>query len=115
MTENMQKFLTAVTQNDEMYGKINGAAKDELIAMAKALGIELTEADFEQKPAELNDDELDAVAGGAACYCPMTGVGVATTAKADSCGCVMGGGGQWSDKSCRCACVGYGQGEDDRG
>lgn len=115
MTENMQKFLTAVTQNDEMYSKLNEATKEDLIAMAKELGIELTEADFEQKPAELNDDELDAVAGGAACYCPMTGVGVANTAKADSCGCVMGGGGQWSDKSCRCACVGYGQGEDDRG
>ena len=104
MTENLQKFLTAVTQNDEMYGKINGAAKDELIAMAQALGIELTEADFEQKTAELNDDELDTVAGGYECYCELGGGGKADLDE-KTCACVMGGGGEWTDGKCRCACV----------
>ena len=39
MTENMQKFLTAVTQNDEMYSKLNEATKEDLIAMAKEMGV----------------------------------------------------------------------------
>lgn len=110
MTENMQKFLTAVTQNDEMYGKINGAAKDELIAMAKALGIELTEADFEQKTAELNDDELDTVAGGYECYCELGGGGTGGQYE-KTCACVLGGGGEWKSGECRCACVLAGAGK----
>ena len=104
MTENVQKFLTAVTKNDEMYSKMNGATKEEMIAMAKELGIELTEADFEQKSTELNDAELEAVAGGDVCVC-VAGGGGTSTEDEKTCACVMGGGGEWWNGECRCACV----------
>lgn len=111
MTENMQKFLTAVTQNDEMYSKLNEATKEDLIAMAKELGIELTEADFEQKPAELNDDELDAVAGGGdvSCACAMGGGGTKDS-NDKTCACVLAGAGYAKSGRERCVCgfAGYG-------
>ena len=59
--------------NEEMIAKAKEAKSvEELIALAKENGVELTEEDakmyFEQlnaKKGELSDDELDAVAGGA--------------------------------------------------
>ena len=58
--------------NEEMIAKAKEAKTvEELIALAKENGVELTEEDakmyFEQlnaKKGELSDDELDAVAGG---------------------------------------------------
>ena len=98
MTENMKKFLEAVSTNEEMQKKLtNVTEKEEIIARAAELGIELTAADLEQKQ-ELSDDELDAVAGGSgACACMAAG----------------GGGGRENDRSAKkygCACVAYGQG-----
>ena len=69
--------------NEEMIAKAKEARSvEELIALAKENGVELTEEDakmyFEQlnaKKGELSDDELDAVAGGGCGesktkYCP---------------------------------------------
>ena len=42
---------------------MNTAVKNELMAMAKELGIDLTDADFAQDN-ELSDDKLGEVAGG---------------------------------------------------
>ena len=92
MTENMKKFLETMSQNAEQAKKISELDKDGLIAAAKELGIELTEADFVQPSGELNDDELEAVAGGKACYC------------------VVGGGGTKSGVDDTCACAGAGAG-----
>ena len=63
---------------------------------------------------ELDADELDAVAGGGACYCPVVGGGTANASEdAKACGCVIGGGGDWTFEKGRCVCVAYGQGTDE--
>lgn len=112
MTENLKKFLETVSKNNELYNKFTGATKEELIAMAKELGFELTDEDFAEKN-ELNDDELDAVTGGAECGCLLGGGGKAG-GKWDNkvCVCVTGGGGQTGDGTCRCACTVAGWGAD---
>ena len=113
MTENMKKFLEAVSKNEELTKKINTMTKEDLLALAKELGIELTEADFAESADELNEDELDAVAGGAACGCVLGGGGKGG-GKWDNevCVCVTGGGGQTGDGTCRCACTVAGWGAD---
>lgn len=58
-----------------MITKVGALTKDELIALAKELGIALTEADFEKPDGELNDDELDTVAGGKVCVFVVGGGG----------------------------------------
>ena len=97
MTENMKKFLEAMSQNAEQAKKISELDKDGLIAAAKTMGIELTEADFVQPEGELNDDELETVAGGG------------------ECACVLGGGGTKGENYPACACVGAGVGIDSDG
>ena len=104
MSENMKKFLELVSKDEEMKKRMmdfndmeTAKAIQAGIDFAKELGIELTEADFVKEKAggELNDDELDAVAGGGGC------------------GCAFGGGGDGTDNfgdDYTCACVGYGQG-----
>ena len=74
MSENMKKFLEAVSRNDELYKKVSAAGMDERIAMGRDLGIYLTAEDFKKPAEELSDDELDAVAGGdVSCVCPLGG------------------------------------------
>ena len=89
MSENMKKFLEAVSKSEELVAKVNAEKdQDALIALAKELGIALTAADFEDD-GELSDDELDAVAGGTAV----------------NCSCAFGGGGSGDDNDKTCACV----------
>ena len=99
MSENMKKFLELVSKDEEMKKRMmdfndmeTAKAIQAGIDFAKELGIELTEADFVKEKAggELNDDELDAVAGGGGCGCPVGGYG--------------------EGDGYTCACVGYGQG-----
>lgn len=111
MTENMKKFLEAVSKNEELTKKINTMTKEDLLALAKELGVELTETDFEKPDGELSDDELDAVAGGALCYCLLAGSGYDTCDNEKTCVCVAGGGGEYKSGDCRCWCVGCGVGE----
>lgn len=73
MTENMKKFLELVSKDEALVAKVNAADKNALIALAKELGVELTEADFEH-PNKLSDDELD-VAGGGGTWCILIGGG----------------------------------------
>lgn len=48
--------------------------KDELIALACELGLELSEADFEPvADTDVNDDELEQIVGGGACACAIGG------------------------------------------
>ena len=95
MTENLQKFLETVSQNEELAAKISGEADHQvLIGIAKELGITLTEADLENKPVELEDDDLDTVAGG----------------QSVNCSCALGGGGKKDDNDKACACVAVGLG-----
>lgn len=111
MTENMKKFLESVSKNEELVKKINTMTKEELIALAKELGIELTEADLEKPDGELSDDEMDAVAGGMGCYCLIGGYGEQDLNNEKDCVCVAGGGGEYKNGRCRCYCVGVGGGD----
>ena len=83
MTENMKKFLEAVSKDEELAKKINAMTKEDMLALAKELCIELIEADFEKPDGEMDDNEMDDVVGGADC-----------------CVCVLGGGTEeaWSDE-----------------
>ena len=86
MSENTKKLLEIVSANKELAAKIVGMGKEEINALAKELGVALTEADF-VKTCELSDDEPDAVVGGGKCICSF------------------GGGGEYSDGSVRCVCI----------
>ena len=103
MTENMKKYLELISKNDETQKKLNEQepssiqeAKERIIADAAEKGITLTEEDFAEtaETGELSEDELEAVAGGKACYCVVGGGGTATSsAYEDTCACVIGGAG----------------------
>ena len=97
----MKKLLEEMEKNEELKSKVEKLDQDpksapkDYIELAAEYGIELKEEDF--KPAngqgELNDGELDAVAGGTGC------------------GCVIGGGGEESKYDKLCVCVGGGSGD----
>ena len=110
MTENMQKFLEAVSKDNELAAKVSTLAKDELLAFAKEQGFDLTEADLPH-PTEMSDDDLDTVAGGGnvSCACAMGGGGTKDN-NDKTCACVLAGVGYAKDKTERCLCgfAGYG-------
>lgn len=130
MSENLKKFLDLIGSDKELEAKALACnelgeekGREAMLALAKKCGIELTLADFE-KPAEpasreLDDDELDAVAGGANgddgfCYCPLAGGGGGEDSNDGNvfgCACVaygQGGDGRASDANCRCIFGGVG-------
>ena len=135
MSENLKKFLDLIGSDKELEAKAlacNELGEEKgrlaLIELAKECGIALTLADFEKKdePAsrELDDDELDAVAGGAncdngGCYCPLAGGGGGIdddNGKIFGCACVaygQGGDGRASDANCRCIFGGVGSDDSD--
>lgn len=66
MNEKVKKALELLNQNKEMQKEIKQnppKSKEELIALAKRLGVVLTEADLTAKK-DLTDTELENVAGG---------------------------------------------------
>ena len=111
MTENMQKFLELVSKDEALVAKIGAMGKDELIALAKELGVALTDADLTRPTQELDDDDLDTVAGGSdvSCACAMGGGGT-KDANDKTCACVLAGVGYDVNKAERCLCgfAGYG-------
>ena len=127
MSENLKKFLDLLGSDKELEAKALACnelgeekGKEAMLALAKECGIELTAADLEKQaePAsrELDDDELDAVAGGDGfCYCTAGGGGGGTDdndGKVFGCGCVAyGQGGDGSASDCNCLCMIVGQGE----
>lgn len=111
MTENMKKFLETVSKSEELVKKINTMTKEDLLALAKELGIELIDADFANPTGELDDDELETVAGGEGCECIGGGCGYDYHANEKTCICVAGGGGEYENGECRCWCVGVGFGD----
>ena len=115
MTANMKNFLAKVSEDKALAVKIGKLEKvDELIAAAKAVGIELTETDFVQPENALSEEELTVIPGGVTSTqqeqdwadfnnCPgANGI--------QDCFCAAGGGGQRDENGDVCACVGYGQG-----
>ena len=112
MSENLKKFLETVCKDEALAAKVSEMDMDALLALAKDLGLELTEADL-AKPAmqELNDDELDAVAGGGdvSCACALGGGGTKDN-NDKTCACVLAGAGYSKSGWERCVCgfAGYG-------
>jgi len=71
MTENMQKFLELVQQDEALMARLSALreaepeeAKEQVIGLAKEKGLTLTAADFAAPEGELSDDELENAAGG---------------------------------------------------
>ena len=123
MTENMKKFLEALSKQDKAFSeKVNNADKAGVIAMAKELGITLTDEDFakpKEEEGEISLHEADAAAGGKKCYCAVGGGGEPGD-NDETCWCVAVGTGDgfprwhgWCDPTEieRCICIGGGYGE----
>lgn len=94
MTENLKKFLERVSKDETLSAKVSASGQSELIIIAKELGLELTDVDFENPAVELSNDELEIVSGGSDV----------------NCACAMGGGGtkDRNDKTCACVLAGVG-------
>ena len=108
--ENVKKFYDALASDEAMRGRANALGDKhgetnpskstiaaELVAFAKAEGYDFSEkelAEYAEQPYPIDDDELDAVAGG-----------VNDTEK---CMCIVGGGGTYLGVTC--ACVAFGGG-----
>lgn len=107
MSENMKKFLEAVSKDEELTKKVGSMDMNELLALAKEQGMELSAADFE-KPTDqsLDDDDLDVVVGGSSdvsCACAMGGGGVKDS-NDKTCACVLAGAGYAKSGRERCVC-----------
>ena len=111
MSENMKKFLEKVSADKALAEKFANLDKDAVVALAKELGIELTEADFAQPEGEIAADEMESVVGGykrCACY---AGGGGKEDSEGNVCACVGAGMGLIKvDGEARCACVSVGTG-----
>lgn len=64
MTENMKNFLQKVSEDKALIKRLAGLNKAGLIAVAKELGIELTDMDFPVSHEEIADAQLIGVTGG---------------------------------------------------
>ena len=71
MTQNMQIFLEALSARSEIAWKLNIADRDELIAIAASLGLQLSSADFECEKAD-SGDERALISG--SCRCNALGI-----------------------------------------
>ena len=111
MTENMKLFLEKVSADETQIEKFATLDKEALIALAREMGIDLTEADFTAPEGELAEAELDAVVGGyQRCICVVGGGGKADSEGA-ACMCIYGGTGlDRQHDSCRCFCPALGTG-----
>ncbi|MBP3648870.1 MAG: Nif11-like leader peptide family RiPP precursor [Clostridia bacterium] len=111
MTENMKNFLAKVSEDKALAEKASKLERAELIALAKELGFELTEADWAQPEGEISEGEMDDVVGGyKRCICVLGGGGKADS-EGDACGCVgLGFGISKSNGEMRCACSNAGTG-----
>lgn len=112
MSENMKLFLEKVSETPELAAKVDNVSDPNvLIAMAAEMGITLTADDFKKPIEEMDDSELDTVAGGGdvSCACAMGGGGT-KDANDKTCACVLAGVGYDSHKRERCLCgfAGYG-------
>ena len=125
MTDNLKKFLEEASRDADLAEQINTTQTiDAVISLAREKGYELTENDL-KKPVDsvrqlLDENELDAVAGGKECACVVGGGGEASNyykSRDLTCACVLTGVGYGADKTdadntpVRCVCVGAGAGD----
>ena len=114
MTDYMKQFLEEASKDKNLAEKLNNAeTADEVIALAAETGFTLTEEDLKPDTGiqDVSDDELDAVAGGKACYCAVGGGGEANSNE-KVCACVLVGVGEMADGKERCDCCVGGYGAD---
>lgn len=100
MSENLKAFLAKVSADAAFIERLKAAEEyDDVLALAKEIGVELTLADIEPESGELSENEMNVVTGGTSggCFCMLAG---------------GGGGKNGRDDIYGCACVGYGQGGD---
>lgn len=111
MNENMKNFLKKMSENAALAEKAAKLEKADLIALAKELGLELTEADFAASEGEIAADELETVSGGyQRCVC-LYGGGGKKDEDGAACGCVVAGAGISNhDGEARCICAAAGTG-----
>lgn len=118
MREELKKYLEMLGGDEAAQEKLKSLDKDDTkgaiaasIEIAKGYGIDLVQEDFEEKARELEEDELQAVAGGAtACACAGAGYGTSGDGYYGSCYCAVGGAGDFYESSkkkrtkgfCRC-------------
>jgi len=112
VTERMKQFLQKASADAELAAKIGTMGREELIALGETLGVPLTAADLESlRVQELDDDDLDDVAGGGdvSCACALGGSG-RKDANDNTCACTMAGAGYVKGGRERCVCdfAGYG-------
>ena len=128
MTEKLKEFYELVSSKPELrerMDKLGGLGKEEAVAavieLASEQGVVLTPADFGVGEGELDDDELNAVAGGDYCQCFSGGTGMGTGANVHNCSCPQNGLGELFrenedgtiSSSVRCWCGSLGNGTDD--
>ena len=124
MTDSLKKFLEEASKDAELADKVNNAKSiDDVIALAGEKGFNLTPKDLRPTSSVrelLDEDELEAVAGGKECACVVGGGGEATNyykSREMTCACVLTGVGYGADKvdpdntPVRCVCVGAGAGD----
>ena len=77
--EQLQKVLQ---EHPELGDKLKAIATDsqtqmqeKMIEILKEYGVSFTAEDFKAPEGELSDDELEVVAGGGICMCPLVGGG----------------------------------------
>ena len=112
MTENMKCFLAKVSEDKALAEKASKLEKDELIVLAKEMGVNLTEADFAQTESDISEGELNSVTGGGNCYC-VAGGGGTDGEKDSACACVFDGWGRSTERHERCVCAMAGGGGTD--
>ena len=111
MTQNVKLFLEKVSSDQKLLEQVQHMSKEEVIHLAKDLGLELTEKDLEE-PAQgdvVSEDELACVAGGAKCGCVWAGGGGAGDHQS-KCSCYKTGTGTFTDGCQRCFCDAFGGG-----
>lgn len=112
MTENMKCFLAKVSEDKALAEKASKLEKDELIVLAKEMGVNLTKADFAQTESDISEGELNSVTGGGNCYC-VAGGGGTDGEKDSACACVFAGWGRSTERHERCVCAMAGGGGTD--
>ena len=114
--EQLQKVLQ---EHPELGDKLKAIATDsqtemqeKMIELLKEYGVILTAEDFKAPVGELSDDELNAVAGGGGCGCPVVGGGggdeLVCVCIAGGTGCVIGSYGLNSQGGCGWVAAGAG-------
>lgn len=110
MTENMKKFLEKVSADAALAKKAMQLELADLIALAKELGFDLTDADFARPEGEISASEMEALTGGKKCLCVAAGGGTKDD-DSKACGCVAAGAGYHDNGEQRCYCIMGGSGD----